>query len=244
MAHGSKPKQAPVSREELERAIRHLNAQVASMRDEILTLGAQVVTLTRQLERRGAVSEEEVLDELPTTLAEVRLADADPDSLRAVLGPCDADKYQQESPPVPCEELLPICRARCCRLGFPLATQDLNECVARWDYVRPYAILHRKGDGRCVHNQPKSYRCGIYEHRPQPCRTFDCREDPRIWDDFENRVLAPESAIYDHADMAPADSEVARSARADRTRQRGSAWAYERLCLVGLRGVDDDPDTD
>jgi len=244
MSDGSKPKQAPVSREELERALRHMNALVAGLRDELLTLGAQVVTLTRQLERRGTVSEDEVLEELPATLEEVRLADADPDSLRAVLGSCTEDKYQVESPPVPCEEILPLCHARCCKLGFPLATQDLNECVARWDYVRPYAILHRKSDGRCVHNQPGSFRCGIYEHRPHPCRDFDCRDDPRVWVDFEKRVLAPDSAIYDGAEMEPGDTESARAARASRAEERRTNWAYERVCLVGMRGIGDDSDAD
>lgn len=244
MDHGSKPKHAAVTREELERALRHMNALVADLRDDLLALAAQVVTLTRQLERKGLASEDEVLDELPATLEEVRRADAEPDSLRPVLGPCQVDKYQEPSPPVPCQELLPICHGCCCRLHFPLSTQDLNECVTRWDYIRPYLILQRKSDGRCAHNQPEDGRCGIYEHRPAPCRIYDCREDSRIWTDFEKRILAPEHAIYAAADMEPADTDSARAARAERAEERRTALAYEKLCLVGLRGLRDVPESD
>jgi len=244
MGRGAKPKDVPVTREELERALRHVNASIAALRDEVLTLGAQVVTLTRHLERRGVASEDEVLEELPAALDEVRRADAEPDSLRAVLGACSVNKYEEESPPVPCTDLLDICHGRCCRLSFALATQDLNECEVRWDYVRPYAILQRASDGYCVHNDPETGKCRVYEHRPQPCRAFDCRDDPRIWDDYEKRVLAPETAVYDHAEMVPAGTEAAQEARADRAEERKAALAYERLCLVGLRGTLETSDED
>ena len=40
-----------------------------------------------------------------------------------------------------------------------------------------------------------THRCGVYEQRPIPCRGYDCREDGRIWLDFERRVVNP--AIHD-----------------------------------------------
>jgi len=244
MAQGSKPKDAPVTREELERALRHSNALIADLRGELLTLGAQVVTLNRLLERRGSVTEEEVLDELPAMLEKVQNADADPDELRPVLGSCTVDKYKQPSPPTPCEELFPVCGARCCQLSFALSTQDLNEGAVRWDYLRPYAVLQRASDGLCVHNQPDTGRCGVYEQRPHPCRAFDCREDPRIWLDYEKRIIAPDSGIYDEAEMAPSDTVEAERARTSRAEARRTAAAYERLCLVGLRGTREDQESD
>jgi hypothetical protein len=36
-----------------------------------------------------------------------------------------------------------------------------------------------------------SCRCTVYDARPVPCRGFDCREDKRIWRDFEGRVPNP-----------------------------------------------------
>jgi hypothetical protein len=40
-----------------------------------------------------------------------------------------------------------------------------------------------------------SCRCTVYDARPIPCRGFDCREDRRIWLDFEGRV--PNPAVSD-----------------------------------------------
>lgn len=99
------------------------------------------------------------------------------------------DKYAlADLPEIDCEARLPLCRARCCTLSFALSVQDLDERVARWRYARPYLIAQRP-DGYCVHNE--GGRCGIYERRPGVCRTYDCRQDRRIWIDFEGRVPAP-----------------------------------------------------
>jgi Fe-S-cluster containining protein len=73
-----------------------------------------------------------------------------------------------------------------------LSTQDLDEGVIRWDYGRPYRIRKRASDGSCVHDDPASHGCTVHAQRPRICRTYDCRDDPRIWADFDNRILAPE----------------------------------------------------
>jgi Fe-S-cluster containining protein len=103
------------------------------------------------------------------------------------------DKYDvdpRELPDVPCAELLPICHARCCRiLRFALSQQDVDEGVVRWDPNEPYYILHEPPD-RCAHLTDEN-GCQVYAHRPRPCRTYDCREDRRIWLDFQRRILAP-----------------------------------------------------
>ena len=79
-------------------------------------------------------------------------------------------------------------------MTFPLSPQDLDERSVEWDYSAPYAI--RKGtDGYCVHSCPTTRRCLVYEHRPAICRTYSCREDERIWDDFERRISASDEAI-------------------------------------------------
>ena len=33
--------------------------------------------------------------------------------------------------------------------------------------------------------------CTAYDYRPSTCRTYDCREDRRVWIDFEARIPAP-----------------------------------------------------
>ncbi len=99
------------------------------------------------------------------------------------------DKYADlPTPDIDCKTLLPLCRARCCKLGFTLSVQDLNERLVRWDYGQPYVIA-RDEAGYCAHHAEG--RCNIYLRRPGTCRLYDCREDPQIWTDFEKRIPAP-----------------------------------------------------
>lgn len=43
-----------------------------------------------------------------------------------------------------------------------------------------------------MHSDPQGRGCQIYDHRPAPCRVFDCRGDPRIWTDFDAMSVNPE----------------------------------------------------
>jgi Fe-S-cluster containining protein len=107
------------------------------------------------------------------------------------------DKYVLDDlPEIDCAARLPLCKARCCALSFPLSVQDLDEHKVQWDYGRPYQIRQRQ-DGYCVHNGEGDHRCGVYEQRPAVCRTYDCREDSRIWKDFEARIIADDLAAAD-----------------------------------------------
>ncbi len=102
------------------------------------------------------------------------------------------NKYQFEgSPQIDCENRMHLCKAACCRLRFPLSPQDLEEGIVKWDLPHPYLIA-RGTDGYCRHLERGSFRCTIYQHRPLPCRAYDCRKDERIWADFDNRVISPE----------------------------------------------------
>jgi len=100
----------------------------------------------------------------------------------------DVDKYHLVGPDIPCDELIPLCRGRCCTLHFPLSSQDLDERVVKWNYLQPYVIRQRADDRYCVHNDPTTRGCTIYHHRPAVCRTYDCRNDKRIWVDYEKRI--------------------------------------------------------
>lgn len=216
----------PVTRTELERALRFLNNAMSQMRDELLQLGAQVVTLTRKLEEKGAVQEADVLAALPAAVAEVRLADESSPPLRVDLRETLTDKHEVESPAIPCAELLPLCKARCCTLTFTLSTQDLEDRQVRWDLAKPYWNL-RRPDGYCVHHESASGGCGIYQHRPVPCRTFDCRKDRRIWIDYDKRIPAPPQDD-DVVILAPRPSE---EQVAENTRARHNAMMVEDAAL-------------
>jgi Fe-S-cluster containining protein len=101
------------------------------------------------------------------------------------------DKYAAtELPQIDCAALLPLCKARCCKLSFALSFQDLDDGI-RFEYRVPYMIRHGD-DGYCVHAQAETKRCNVYEKRPLVCRQYDCRADKRIWTDWENKVPAPD----------------------------------------------------
>jgi Fe-S-cluster containining protein len=42
-----------------------------------------------------------------------------------------------------------------------------------------------------VHWDRDSGGCTIHAQRPHICRQYDCRNDKRVWLDFEQRVAAP-----------------------------------------------------
>jgi Fe-S-cluster containining protein len=95
----------------------------------------------------------------------------------------------EDQPPtatVDCESRLHICKAVCCRLNFALSVAEIEDGHARWDLGQPYHI-RKQPDGCCVHQTGKG--CAIYDHRPGVCRRYSCAKDPRIWSDFEGRVL-------------------------------------------------------
>lgn len=100
-------------------------------------------------------------------------------------------KYEfQGGAEIDCKSRIHLCKAACCRLPFALSKQDVQEGVVRWDLGQPY-MNARDGDGYCAHLEKCSGRCTVYTHRPVPCRGYDCRNDKRIWLDFENRVINP-----------------------------------------------------
>ncbi len=101
------------------------------------------------------------------------------------------EKYSlQQEAEVDCANRLHRCKAACCRLPFALSKQDIREGIVRWDLGQPYLIA--QGDeGYCSHLDREGCGCTVYQHRPVPCRAFDCREDKRIWLDFEAGVVNP-----------------------------------------------------
>jgi len=116
----------------------------------------------------------------------------------------DFDVPKREFPDgvrIDCENRIELCRAACCRLSVGLSSEDVREGILRWDVEMPY-LLERGEDGWCVHMARGSCRCTVYDARPIPCRGFDCREDTRIWLDFEARIPNPAVADPNWPDSA------------------------------------------
>lgn len=91
---------------------------------------------------------------------------------------------------VDCKNLISRCKAACCKLPLALSKEDVQEGIVRWELGQPYMIAHG-ADGYCVHMDRQTHGCTVYENRPIPCRGYDCRQDKRIWLDFENKVINP-----------------------------------------------------
>jgi Fe-S-cluster containining protein len=218
-----------LTRRDFERALRHLNIADLDVRDLVLKLAAEVVALTTELKRRLPLAEDEapidtaVDQSMPEVLHKV--LSGDDGCSRVALEP-SVDKYEVEPVSIPCDELIPLCEGRCCSYTFSLSTQDLDEGVIRFDYGQPYMIRQRSSDGYCVHNDPTTHACDSHAHRPKICRTYDCRNDKRVWIDYEKRIPAPRDRPYLGTDPGKLD-------RYERVRLRGLAIYREQMAIDG-----------
>ncbi|MGE5182690.1 MAG: YkgJ family cysteine cluster protein [Acidobacteriota bacterium] len=245
--YGTSELDAPVTRAELERAVRFLNLSDLDLKENLLKLAAQVVALTDELTRRIDGVEPEPAEPhtpapAPIGTVEASVNAAIPEIHMNILAADAAlvtrvsidtgdDKYTVEPATPPCEELFPICRARCCKLTFSLSTRDLDEGVIRWDYGQPYLIRQRASDGYCVHNDPDSGGCTVHAFRPRVCRTYDCRNDPRIWTDYDQRIPAP--VIEGKPPEPKGQFDLM-----ERARKRASAWAAEKVSMATMMADD------
>jgi hypothetical protein len=102
------------------------------------------------------------------------------------------DKHAVVSPDIDCAAHLHLCQGRCCSFRVRLDANEVREGRLRWDLEEPY-LLDRARDGYCTHLRPSGDGggCECYEDRPATCREYDCREDRRVWLDYEKRIPAP-----------------------------------------------------
>jgi Fe-S-cluster containining protein len=195
-AESESPESAPVQAEpearssesevELERGLRFGHYMMTVNQAEGREARVGVMALAGLLARQGVISTEDFT--AACQAAREHLGNpAQPKVYLANMG----DKYAEgESIEIDCAARIHLCQARCCSFNFFLTAQDLDEGVARWDYGNPYWIK-RRDDGYCIHCDPATRACEIHARRPHVCRKFDCRQDKRIWIDFEQRIPAP-----------------------------------------------------
>ena len=180
-------------RAELEDGLRFLHTLGMQSKIDLIDLTTRVLAITELLISSGHLDLRayEQRRELVARRETERMASA---NHVAVILQEAKDKYTlQDLPDIDCKSLYHLCRGRCCVLNFHLSHQDLQERIVKWEYGSPYQIRHGK-DGYCVHWEPETFTCGIYEWRPTICRTYDCRKDERIWKDFERGILAEGSS--------------------------------------------------
>jgi hypothetical protein len=172
---------------ELEEGLRQLHFMEMQTKLTVERVEALVHAAIKVLHRAEIVHEKAVQAEAETQ--RVKLAEERGDELRVQLGP-EIDKHTVESPKIDCVSLMHLCKARCCRFSVALDFADINDGL-RWEYSRPYELRRRRDDGYCVYSEQDTHRCDCYEKRPSICRTYDCRQDSRVWEDFEAKKPAP-----------------------------------------------------
>jgi Fe-S-cluster containining protein len=153
---------------------------------------AQTYALAELLVTKGVIG----MDELDRARRGVqnRLTKAAEDAGMGVQLADEPDKYalpEADEVQIDCAARYELCRGACCKLRFALSEQDIHEGIVQWDLSAPYPNRQR-ADGLCVHSDTQTFRCNVYANRPGVCRRYDCRQDKRIWLDFDNRKINPE----------------------------------------------------
>ena len=182
------PDEETVVRRELEESLQFIHLMNMQIKTDVYVMKSRLDALVELLESGDAVN----AHLLERHESKCRDAEYQRISEHALVHlEKTADKYTIESPEgLDCASRLHLCQARCCTYNVNLSAQDLDEGQLRWDYARPYALP--QVDGYCTYScRGEGGGCSQYEHRPAACRTYDCRNDDRIWIDFDSRIAAP-----------------------------------------------------
>lgn len=185
-------------RDDLDAGLRHLHFMSMQTKHDLVDVTSRLFALIEELVAYGQ------LDLQSFEGRRLRLQQKEECRLQErahVLVDDTVDKYElKDIPQIDCKSRLDLCKARCCRLTFPLSFQDLDESIVKWNYSNPY-LIRQKDNDYCIHHDCYSRLCLVYENRPATCRTYDCRNDKRIWIDFERRIPAPEKELQELQDM-------------------------------------------
>jgi Fe-S-cluster containining protein len=178
-------------RQEVSDGLLFAHGRLGANTGRTLEASAFLFALVELLNEKGVISIEE-LDSRKAKIAERLTNQYRELGQGVVVQDPETDKYSFEATAViDCASKVAFCRASCCRLPFALSKQDINERLVQWDFSRPYMIAQGQSN-YCVHLHAEKKCCSIREHRPTPCRGYDCRKDERIWVNFENNEINPD----------------------------------------------------
>jgi Fe-S-cluster containining protein len=177
-------------RQETAEGLLYTHTRLSQSTHKILEASSFLYALVEVLNEKGLITIQE-LDERKKTVG-ARLAEQLKEKgLGVMLTEHEEDKYTfANEAKIDCESRLDLCHASCCRLRFALSKQDVYEGIIRWELGQPYLIA-QGNDGYCTHLDRGTCHCTVRDHRPVACRGYDCRNDKRIWKDFENRIINP-----------------------------------------------------
>jgi hypothetical protein len=177
-------------RDEVVSGLLYTHSRANANTSRVLEAAAFLYALIELLKEKGIITIEE-LDARKTTVAQRVEKRFLSKGMAVMLQEPEQDKYTFPGEvQVDCENRLHLCKAACCRLSFPLSKQDITEGIVKWDLGSPYLIA-QDAEGYCQHLDRTTHCCTVREHRPIPCRAYNCRNDQRIWLDFDNKVINP-----------------------------------------------------
>jgi Fe-S-cluster containining protein len=177
-------------RQQIAGGLLYTHSRLNANQRKTLEAAAFLYALVEILNERGVITIDE-LDARKEVVSQRLTEQLRREGAGAMFQDPEYDKYSFEhAAELDCAARVHLCRATCCRLPFALSHQDVREGIVRWNLGQPY-VIDQDGDGCCAHMDRKTRGCTIYAHRPVPCRGFDCRQDARIWLDFENLIVNP-----------------------------------------------------
>lgn len=186
---------------ELSSGFLYTHTRINANTSKTMETASFLYALIELLSEKGSISIEE-LDERKKQVAERLIRKFVESGVGLMYQEPEHDKYsfKQESRG-DCGSRLSICKALCCKFPFALSKQDIEEGIVRWEFGRPYLIAH-DGDGYCLHLDRETYQCTVYDHRPVPCRGFNCQIDKKwqVWLDYEKHIINPE--LIEHIDQS------------------------------------------
>lgn len=179
-----------IETEEILEGFLYSYRQLDTNATKLYEASAHLYSLIELLVAKGLVGVEE-LDQRKKTV-EKRLRDSFSESDIGVrVQNAKIDKYSLETEAeIDCEKRKHLCHAACCAMAYALSPQDIREGI-RWSLGKPF-MNARGADGYCVHLDRDTMNCSIYEHRPAVCRQYSCRNDRRIWLDFDKMIINPD----------------------------------------------------
>jgi Fe-S-cluster containining protein len=158
---------------------------------KMLEIASFCYALIELLQEKGLLTFEELNDRKKIVGQRLIKKFADQEIGVVALQDYNEDKYTyKQEVKIDCASRLHLCRAACCRLDLALSKQDVQEGILKWDLGDPYMIA-KDAEGYCRHLDRTTSRCTVWQHRPIPCRGYDCRKDERIWLDFEKELINP-----------------------------------------------------
>jgi len=179
-------------RKEMIDGLLYTHRRMSANTSKALEVASFCYALIEILDEKGIITIEE-LDERKRDVAKRLVKKFTERGMGAVYQDPEHDKYNfHKQVEIDCDSRIHLCKAACCRIfSFALSRQDIREGIIKWDLGHPYMVA-KDEDGYCKHLDRATYQCTVREHRPVPCRAFDCRKDKRIWLDYAGKIINPE----------------------------------------------------